>query len=140
MITPQQAAANWARGMSGAGEKIKQGVQNVTENPAQKAIAAIPRQVQGVMRAAESGKTARGLGRVTLEGWKQAMIDKGAGRVSGGAQAALPKFQAFMDEFLPFVQTAVQQLNSSNPRGDLEANIARSGEMQRKIAQFRRRA
>lgn len=135
MPSPQQFAKNWKNGMSGSSEKFKAGVGAVTDNPAQKAIAAIDRQVAGVIRAAQDGSTARGLGRVTLEDWKRNMLEKGAARISAGAAAAENKVAAFAAEFLPYLASGVAGLP---PRGGLEDNIARSAQMQRYNANFKR--
>jgi hypothetical protein len=137
MINAQQAADNWASGLGSATKKMTEGIMAVTVSPTQKAIQAIPRQVQGVIDAAQSGKTAAGLGRVTLQDWQNAMVQKGVGRVAGGAQQAKPKFAAFMGEFLPHLQSVVAGLP---PRGDTEQNINRAVEMMRGNARFRRRA
>jgi hypothetical protein len=136
MPTPQQAAENWASAMAQSGQKMQAGVQAVTESPMQKAIAAIPRQVQGVIRAAQDGTTAAGLGRVSLEQWKRLMIDKGVARVASGAAAAKSKFAAFMAEWLPYEASVVAGLPE---RGDTETNIQRAVTVMRRNAEFRRR-
>lgn len=134
----QQVAINWRNGMSNSSEKLKAGINAVTESPTAKAANNIDRMVAGVQRAAQSGKTAAALKRVTLEDWKQAMLSKGVSRVAAGAQQAQPKVQAFMEEFLPHI-AAGQAKIASMPRGDLEANLARANEMARHTASFRRR-
>lgn len=134
-LNPQQAAQNWQRGMAGSGEKLKAGVQAVTESPMEKAALAVDRQVAGVQRAAMEGKTQARLRAVTLESWKRDMLEKGAQRVAAGAATAVPKVSAFFSEFFPHLQTGMAQLP---PRGSLEENIARSAAMQRHNATFRR--
>lgn len=131
----QQAADNWARGMSGSGEKFKAGVQAVTESPMDKAADASDRMVQGIIQAQAEGRIQAGLRRVSLAEWKAAMLDKGAARIASGANAAKPRVVAFMQAFLPYLANGVAQLS---PRGDLEANIQRSVQMQRYNAQFKR--
>lgn len=138
MRTPDQVAENWARGMQGAGERIRQGVAAVTVAPTEKAIQAIPRMVEGVQRAAADGSIERGLRRVTLEDWRRQMTEVGIGRVGTGAQAAKPKFREFMGELLPYIDSNLGQLNSSMPRGDLSQNIARMNAWVEKMAQFKR--
>lgn len=135
MPTPQQYAKNWARGMAGSGDKLRAGVQGVTENPAAKAAMAIDRQVQGVIRAAQDGTTAAGLGRVTLQGWQKDMIEKGIPRIAAGAATAEPKVAQFAAEFIPYLQAGMAQLP---PRGGLEENLQRASSMARHNAAFRR--
>lgn len=136
MPSPAQVAQNWQRGMSNSAEKLKQGVQNVTQSPTAKAAMRIDAMVAGVQRAAASGKTAAALNAVSTEDWKKAMLEKGVPRVAAGASAAVPKFQQFMTKFLPWLQSGMSQLESM-PRGDLEQNIARANTMMRHNAQFK---
>ena len=122
-VSPAQAATNWSNGMANASAKMTAGVNAVTEAPSVKAIEAIPRMVQGIQAAAASGKIAAGLGRVTLQSWQQAMIQKGVNRVAAGATQAKPKVQNFFTQFLPFLQQGVAALP---PRGDTNQNIQRA--------------
>lgn len=129
-------ASRWSRNLAGATDKIKQGVMAVQTSPTAKAAQAVQRQVDGVIRAMQSGKTAAALNAVSLGDWQNAMSTKGVARIASGAQAAQPKMQAFMTQFLPFLQTGVQQLQSM-PRGDLEQNIARATQMMRYTSGFK---
>lgn len=131
---PQTAAANWAAAMQSAGAKATAGVNAVTTNPMQLAVQAIPRQVQGVIDAANSGKTAAGLGSVTLQAWQKAYITKGVPRMGTGAQAAQGKMAAFMTQLLP-AQAAI--IAALPPRGNTAQNIARSQAFLQAMAQFR---
>jgi len=140
MPSAAQAAQNWSRGMQNSTERIRQGVQAVTVSPTEKAAQAIPRMVEGIQRAAASGKIERGLRSVSLEDWRREMLEKGLTRVGTGASAAQPKMQSFMGELLPYIESGLGRLNSSTPRGDLGANITRMNEWVRHMAEFRRRA
>lgn len=123
-MNAQQIAAKWAANLAASTASITAGVDAVTENPAQKAIAAIPQYQAGVLAAVANGKVAAGLGRVTLESWKTAMKTKGIPRVAQGAQAAIGKVQAFQQRLIPY-QQGLQTLLASTPRGDLATNIQR---------------
>lgn len=137
ITTAANAANRWASGMAGAAEKIKAGVNAVTEAPTAKAARRSDAYLAGVQRALASGKYQASLERVTLQEWQKAMNDKGVMRVASGAAEAKGKFQSFMSEFLPYVENAVRELESM-PRGDLEQNIARATAMMRKLSQFKR--
>lgn len=136
MPSPQDAARNWKNAMAASVDKMKRGIQAVDVSPTAKAANAVDRQVAGVIRAQQSGKTAAALNAVTLQDWKAAALDKGVGRVASGAANAEPKMANFMSEFLPFVAQGVQSLPE---RGDIETNIQRATAMMRHNAQFRRR-
>ena len=139
MPTPQQAAQKWQRNLSASTQTIIEGVNRVQESPTAKAARSIDRMVAGFQNAAADGKIQDGLNAVTLEDWKSAMIDKGASRIASGAAQAEPKFARFLDEFLPFLEAGVRQLDSEMPRGDTEQNIQRAVSMMRHNAKFRRR-
>lgn len=124
MKNPQQVAQKWSRNLGAATESIRQGVQAVTSNPAEKAIARKEAYVQGVQRAAAEGKYERGLRKVTLQMWQEAMLTKGLNRVASGATAGQSKMVSFLEKFLPH-QEALKQKLASMPRGDLQQNIAR---------------
>lgn len=118
-------AKKWARNLSASTESIKNGVQNVTVNPAERAAARQDAYVAGVQAAVASGKYKRGLGRVTLQSWQDSMINKGITRIASGASAATPKVQGFLEKWLPYQELLKSKL-SSMPRGDLQQNIQRA--------------
>ena len=139
MQSPTQIAQNWQRGLANSTEKIKAGIAAVQEAPTAKAARAVDRMVAGIQRAAAEGKIQAGLQRVTLADWQQAMLQKGVARVAAGAQASVGKFESFMSQFLPHLESGMRQLESM-PRGDLEQNIARATAMMRHNSTFRRRS
>lgn len=134
MISPQQAAANWSSGMAGAAAKAKAGVLAVTASPTEAAANAVDRQVAGVIAAQQSGKTAASLRAVSLQSWQNSFINKGIPRLAAGASAALPKMQAFMQAFMPFLQQTVASLP---PRGDYNTNKQRAIAMMDALKGFR---
>lgn len=133
MTNAAQAAANWSKGMAASGDKLKAGINAVTESPTAKAAAAVDRMVAGIVAAAASGKIQAGLNAVSLADWKNAMLNKGLARIAAGAQAAMPKVQAFQQQWLPFIQSVVSGLP---PRADLETNIGRMTQVVRAAAGF----
>lgn len=137
LASPSTIAKKWQRNLQGATETIKEGVSRVTENPAELAIQSKQQWIDGLNRAAAEGKYERGLQRVTLQGWKDAMINKGLQRLSAGVAGALPKMEAFISEVSPHIESGVQQLRAM-PRGSLEQNIQRSVFMQMHMSKFRR--
>ena len=133
----QEIARKWQRNLSGSVESIRSGVQDVTVSPTEKAASRADQYLIGVQSAVDSGRYQRGLRSVTLEQWKQAMLDKGVPRIASGAAAGAPKFQEFMQEFLPYVESGQRMLDNM-PRGSLQENIARSTAMIEHLANFRR--
>jgi len=134
---PTVVAARWASNLGGAVDKIRQGVQAVTTSPTQAAAAAGNLWQQRVADPATLQKFQRGLQRVSLTDWQNAMLTKGVPRISTGAQAAKDKFTAFMTQFLPFVNNVAQGVRQM-PKATLDDRIARMVSQVRGVAQFRR--
>lgn len=136
MKNAQAVAAKWASNTGRASESIRTGVQAVTVNPAERAIARQDAYAAGVQRAIAEGRYRRGLSRVTLQSWQDAMITKGLPRIASGASAAQPKMAAFLEKFLPHLEAGRQRLQQM-PRGDLQQNIARMVAMVEHAAAFK---
>jgi len=138
MKDPMQVAEKWARNLSGSTQAIQDGVAAVTESPTAKAADRADAYMAGVQRSVADGRYQAGLRRVSLDDWKDAMLNKGVQRIAGGATAAVPKMQDFMTQFLPHV-AAGQRALANMPRGDLQQNINRMVAMVQHNARFRRR-
>jgi hypothetical protein len=114
------AASNWVTGMSGATARYTAGVQAVKVAPGSLAAAAAGRWAANV--AAAQGKFSTNVAKVTLQAWQNAAATKGAPRLASGAQAAQPKMQAFMTNFIPALTNIVNGLPAG---GTFEANLNR---------------
>jgi hypothetical protein len=128
-------AAKWANNLGAAGPAIQKGVQAVQTAPTQLAAKNADGYLAGIQRAVASGKWQANLNKVSLQQWQSAMINKGLPRIQSGAQIGKTNMQTFMTNFLPYVYNAQQQL-SSQPRGNLEQNIARMTTFIRAIANY----
>lgn len=133
--TPAQVAAKWNQRLSASTQQITDGVNAVQQAPGAKAAASKALWVQQVTAAAD--KWAARTGAVTLDAWKSAMINKGIPRVATGAQAAQPKVEAFMTQFLPHVQSVAQRVRAM-PKGGLANGIARATAQIQGNATFKR--
>lgn len=139
MLTPQQLSQKWARNLGASTEAIKQGVQAVTTSPTAKAANRADAFLMGVQKSVADGKWQAGLRRVTLEDWKNSMLNKGVNRIASGATAAQGKMENFLADFLPHVQSGMAALQSM-PRGDLAQNIQRAVFMMEHNSKFKRRS
>jgi len=137
MINVANAVAKWVRNTGGASESMKLGVLSVTDSPCAKAAQQADRYVAGVQAAVASGKWQNALNGITLQSWQQSMITKGIPRMAQGVAAAQPKVQAFLQQFLPFVDQAAQEVRNM-PKGGVENGVARASAMIRKLAQFKK--
>jgi len=136
MQNAADVAKKWSRNLAASTESIRQGVQSVTQNPAEKAAQRQDAYLAGVQRAVAEGKYQRGLRRVTLQSWQEAMLSKGLTRIASGASAATPKVQAFLEKWLPYQQQLQSKL-ATMPRGDLQSNIQRAVTAMEFNAQFK---
>lgn len=135
---PNTVAQKWSRNLAASTTAITEGVNAVTVSPTIKAAAAQEAYLAGVQRAVADGKWERGLKRVTLEDWKQAMLAKGVSRIASGAAQAVGKMEGFLAEFLPHVEQGQRMLDNM-PRGDLATNIQRAVAMMEHNSKFKRR-
>lgn len=121
---PTQVADKWRRNLSASGQDIINGVNAVTTNPAQKAIAQKQKALLNYQAAMNNGKWERGLQRVTLESWKSDMINKGVQRIAQGATSGQPKMQEFMTKLLPY-QDSLRSKLSTLPKQTIDDSIER---------------
>lgn len=130
---PATIATRWAQNLGAATQKITDGVNGVTVAPGQ--AAARQADVWLANTQAAQAKWKQRVAAVPLSDWQNMMTTKGIPRIASGATAAVPKFQSFMTQFLPYVQAG---RNSLPARGNLESNINRAVAMMRHNAAFKR--
>lgn len=127
VVQPADAVANYLKGMQGAGDKYKKGIQGVTVNPMQ--LAATPeatqRYVDGVTASVSSGRRAAALNAVPLSRWQNNAMNVGASRLASGAQKATDKVAAHFQKWGPIQQNISDTVNAM-PKGGLANAQARS--------------
>lgn len=126
------AAQRWVQNFGASGAKWAAGVQSVTVAPG--ALAARAKNLWAQNTAAAVDRYAANSAKVSLQDWQSQTINKGQGRLASGAQAAQSKVEGAFARLFPHIQATV---NSLPPRGDLEANIARSAAFARGMAKYR---
>lgn len=136
-LSPSALAARWQAKLAGATEAYKAGVQGVTVNPAQQAIAAKDLMVANFNNAMNNGKFEAGLANVTLASWKAAAMDKGAANLAAGARVGAAKVEAAERVIGPQRDAIVASLP---PRGTLDQNLERAVAMARAMAQIGKRS
>lgn len=135
-LDPKQFADKLIRRQSGAVDDMRQGVEAVKEAPSKKAVAKQAKMKANLMQAIDSGKWARKLGAVTLEEWKEKMLNIGVARVQPGIEASRNKIERFAERFLPFLDTVKQKIDAM-PDTTLEERIAKSAAQMREVAKFK---
>lgn len=134
-ISPTQAKDKWLSRIQGAGQQVVDGVNNVTTAPGAKAAAQSQKWLQNTQAAAEKWKAR--VGSVTLADWQQAMIKTGVPRIAQGAADNAHKFEGFMAEFLPHLQSGLAQIERM-PSTTFEDSVQRVVFMMRHNKSFKR--
>ena len=137
-LTPEQFADKHNRRTKAALEDMKAGVEAVTVAPTEKAAAKQEKMRQRLLEALESGKWANGLKRVSLEEWKQKMLELGLNRVASGLDANKKKVEEFAAQLLPHIE-AGQKLIEKMPDVTLEDSINRMTAFIRHMSKFQRK-
>jgi|GEM_PF-823726 len=125
----------WKSRLDASVDRIRAGVEALTENPCEKAAAAQDKWVAGVQEAANSGRWAASLRSVTLAQWKQAMIEKGVPRIAQGTTAAEPIVKDFATQLIDHLNRILPDIEAM-PKITLEDSINRMTTFIRRMAEF----
>lgn len=136
LVTPQQAADKLRVRISQSGQAYEQGVNAVTVNPAEQAIANKQKWANAMMDAINNDRFAKGLAGVTLQKWRSATITYGVPRYTQGATKAGENYLAFANKFFPYLAN-VQQTISQMPSLTFEERIERMIANARALHEFR---
>ena len=128
MVSADVAAQRWVNGLSGASQKISEGIDAVTVAPGQAAARQKAAWVQNTTSAADRWATR--VGRVSLTDWQTAAKSKGVARIAPGASAAQGQMVSVMAKLLPAIDGAVKGLPA---RGTFEQNVQRSVTLMQKL-------
>jgi len=136
-LSPAEFADKWKRRISASTQDVRTGVERVTVAPTEQAIIKKDKMLARLMESLQNGKWEAGLRRVSLSDWKEAMLNKGLGRIAQGAEAATSKVEAFAGELLPHIDAGKRQI-AGMPDVTLEDSINRVGAFLRHMHDFRR--
>jgi len=137
-VTPAEFQEKHARRLKGSLVDMRAGIEKVTESPTKKAATKADKMLARLTESVQNGTWAARLGKVTLEEWREKMINKGLGRVSGGIDAAAAKVTDFATQLLPAVDAAKKKVEAM-PDLTLEDSITRMTEYIREMAKFKKR-
>ena len=134
-ITAAEFKEKHARNLKASLVDMRAGVEKVTEAPGAQAAAKQDKMLANLTAKVADGTWARRLKGVTLEDWRNKMINKGLPRVSGGIDAAAAKVEDFAAQLLPAVDAASRKAQAM-PDLTLEDSIARMTSFVREMAKF----
>lgn len=132
---PSTVAQKWAQNLGASTTSIQNGVAAVQEAPGAKAASQAQLLKAKFNAAVDSGKWASRVGSVSLQDWKNSMTTKGIQRVASGAQAAQPKMQSFMQQWLP-VAAQISATVDAMPKNTIEDSVNRAAAAIRAAADF----
>ena len=134
-LTAQQIAEKQANRLKGSLDMVRLGVENVTEAPGAKA-AAQSAKWQAAMSSAETlAKWKKNVAAVTVDEWKESMLNKGVNRIPAGIDAALGKMVAYYEKAIPHINRGQEKL-STMPNLTLEDSVNRAAYWIRHMAEM----
>lgn len=137
-MTAEEYADKHSRRLKGSIDDIRSGVQKVTESPTAKAAKKQDKMLQNLTASVTSGKWASRLNSVTVEDWKDKVINKGLSRIASGIDGAHDKVVAFAAQLLPYESTLQDQV-AKQPDLTLEDSINRATTWIRGMSKFTRK-
>lgn len=134
-VTPAQLAEKWARRLKGATPDIRLGIDRVTVAPGRAAAEQADKWQARLSLPETKRKWAARVGAVSLEDWKDAIINKGLIRIPAGVDGAVAKMEAFAEALIRYQNTGLTELDRM-PDLTLEDSIARQTWWTRYMARF----
>lgn len=137
-VNATEFAEKWAARTAAAVPDYARGVERVSQSPTERAAAKQNKMLQNLTAAVQSGKWANRLRAVSLEQWKEAVRQKGVGRVAAGVQAAKNDMAAFGEQLLSY-EAALQAKIQAMPDLTIEDSINRAATWIREMTKFSRK-
>ena len=135
-VNADEFARKWGKRLKGSTEEIRKGVERVQEAPSKKAIAKKDKMLKKLTEAIENGRWERGLEKVSLDDWQNAMVKKGLNRISAGVDEAEGKMADFGEKLLTHIESGQNKIKDM-PDLTLEDNIQRMTEFIRHMSKFK---
>lgn len=123
--TPEQFYQRWSQRLGESADRYRAGITATQVNPMELAAANADGWLAGVQRAHREQRYQNALRNVSIQDWKNAAINVGAGRLVDGATKARRKVVAFWQFYRPIMET-VQTAVRAMPRATYEQRRARA--------------
>lgn len=137
-LTATEFREKHAKRTKGAISDLKLGVQKVTEAPGKAAAAKVDKMRAKLLEKIDDGTWAERTAAVTLDEWQNAMLTKGAGRVSEGIDGAADKVEAFAEQLIAHENALLGDI-ADMPDLTLEDSISRARAWIEGMAKFKKR-
>lgn len=137
-VNADEFTEKWQRRLPAALDDVRRGVEKVQVSPTEAAAKAKEKWQAKLQEAIAKGKWEQGLKRVTIDEWKNKMINVGISRIPSGVEAAGDKVKAFAEQLLAH-EAELQRKISAMRDVTLEDAINRATAWIRGMAEFKRR-
>ena len=135
-LTAAEYAEKQAARLKAALEDIRKGVNRVTVSPGTAAAAKYDKWKAALANTANQEKWKRRVAAVGLEEWKQAMSEKGIGRIAVGIDASRAKVEKFATALIAHQNAGLGKI-ASMPDLTLEDSIQRAAAWIRHMSTFK---
>lgn len=125
-VTAEEFQEKHARRLKAAIPDVVKGVNAVTKSPMAAAAAKEDKMLANVTASVQSGKWKKNLLKVSLDQWKEKMIQKGSIRIAAGIDGAKEKTISFAKDLLPHVDAGRAKVKTM-PDLTIQDSIARAG-------------
>ena len=136
-VDATEYAQKWKENLDNSTARIKAQVAKVTVSPTLEAIKKKDKMKANIVKAIDNGKWERGLRSVTLEDWKDKMINVGVDRIPTGTASAQPKMKTFGEKLLAY-EAGLQAKIKGMPDLTLEQNISRMVTFVKGMSEFQK--
>jgi len=136
-LTPEEFAEKHARNLKASTADIRRGVERVDQAPTEKAIAQKEKMLRKLTESVTNGKWEAGLRRVSLQDWKNRMLNKGVNRIAQGIDDAHEKQVAFARDLFEHENRLLQRIDGM-PDLTIEDSVARASEWIYGMTEFKR--
>jgi len=138
-LSPADVSEKWGRRLKAAVPDITKGIDAVTEDPGEKAVAKVEKMRTNILKALDEGIWQKRRLKITMAQWKDTTKRKVTERLASGADAAMPKRREF-DTWLVNRLNAVLPDIAAMPDLTLEDSIARVRRLMEHMAEVRFKA
>lgn len=111
-VTSDEFAEKWNRRLKQSTQDIVKGVSKVTEAPGKKAAAKKNKWAARMSDPTTHDKWAKGVGSVTVDEWRDAIVSVGVPRIAAGADRAQSKVEDFASKLLAHQQAGLSKIES----------------------------
>ncbi len=134
-VTAEQFAARWGAGLNGSIERIREGVEAVTEAPGKAAAAKGAKWQASISKVETREKWERNVGSISLEEWQSSMLNKGLNRIPDGVAQAQAKMETYGEKLIAHQNRLLAELDGMADI-TLEDSIRRATHWIRGMAKF----